>query len=165
MLLPNSPIEIREAKFGDIRDLVSLCAVAHKEFGHDGSPFCPDTTRNTFQRAVNQREAVVLILTDGEDVHGVLVGVVNQLWYSRKRQASDLFFYVRPEYRGHGGGLISRFLGWARKQPRVAEVVMGVTSGADTEERFGRALAPLGFVRTGGYYQLNIGEGGNVDCS
>lgn len=151
-------MDIREAKFSDIKRIIPLLEKAHDEFGPETAPFCPDTTRNTLQRVINQKEHCALILTDGEHVRGIMVGLTNQLWYSRKRQIADLIYYVDPDARGYGAKLLSAFLGWARNMPNVAEILVGITSGASNMDRLDGLFRAVGLKQVGGIYQLIPGE-------
>ena len=155
-------MDIREATKKDLKKIVTLLESASEEFGHASVPFCPDTTRNMIQRVINHQNHVVFILVDGDKVKGVLAGLNNQLWYSKKRQVSDLIFYVDSETRGYGARLLSTFLGWARKVPNVVEISIGITSGAKDIDRIGGLLTAVGMTKVGGTYTMHPTEGGKA---
>lgn len=155
-------MEIREATTRDLRKIVKLLEGASDEFGHESVPFCPDTARNMIQRVINHQNHVAFILVDGDKIRGILAGLNNQLWYSKKRQVSDLIFYVDSETRGYGARLLSVFLGWARKVPNVVEISIGVTSGAKDIDRIGSLLEAVGMTKVGGTYTMHPNEGGKA---
>jgi len=152
-------MRVREAVFGDIRAIVEMLERADAEFGHESVPFCHDTTRNTLQRVINQREHAAFLLVGNDDsLQGILVGLCNQVWMSRKREIVDLVYYVREESRGHGSRLMIPYLAWARNTPNVCLITMGITSGIDTEERIAGLFESSGFKRAGSYYVLHPAE-------
>lgn len=152
-------MRVREAEFKEIPKIVELLEKANAEFGHASIPFCHDTTRNTLQRVINQREHVAFLLV-GEDntLQGIMVGLTNQLWYSRKRQIVDLIYYVEKESRGHGARLMTSFLAWARSVPNVMEISLGITSGIDTVARVEGLLKASGLKKVGALYSLHPAE-------
>jgi len=153
---------VRVARFSDTKALVALFKEAHSEFGT--APFCPETTRNTIQRAVNQRNAGIFALTDNGEIVGALIAVMNQLWYSKARQIADIIFYVKPSSRGHGNKLLTAYLGWAREQRNVGEVMLGITSGSDTEGRIDALLKHFSMMPVGANYRLTEVEQ-DVECA
>lgn len=150
-------MHVREAEFKDIKSIVGLLEKAHDEFGKDSVPFCPDTTRNTMQRAINQREHAVFVLIENHRLVGVLVGLCNPGWYTKKRVISDLIYYVDEEHRGHGKRLLVSFKAWAERTKNVGVITLGITSGFDTE-RTEKMLNLFGFEKEGGYYSSYPGE-------
>ena len=90
---------------------------------------------------------------DGE-IEGVFIGVANQLWYSRKKQAADLFFYVTDKGKGWGSSLLRRYIQWARFNKGVAEITLGVMSGIGDMERTKKLYEKLGAVKVGDSYVL-----------
>jgi hypothetical protein len=152
-------METRLATFNDIPKIVDLWEEAHREFGNESVSFCRDTSRNTLQRVVNQREHAAFLLV-GKDkvIYGVLVGLVNQLFYSRGRCAQDLIYYVKPDTRGHGAKLLAAFLAWAHNVKGVVEIQIGITSGAHNVERIEGLLKASGMKKVGGIYTLHPAE-------
>lgn len=148
-------MEIREAKFKEIPKLVELLLKANEEFGHASVPVCKDTIRNTLQRVINQPHHAAFVLIDDDGVfRGIMVGLVNQLWYSRKRQVTDLIFYVDKNTRGHGAKLLSAYMAWARTVSNVKEIMVGITSGTDEMDRVDGLLRVTGMNKVGGTYAL-----------
>ena len=87
-------------------------------------------------------------------IEGVFIGVTNQLWYSRKKQSADLFFYVTQKGRGWGSSLLRRYIQWARFNKGVAEITLGVMSGIGDMERTKKLYEKLGAVQVGDSYVL-----------
>lgn len=82
---------------------------------------------------------------------GVIVGVAQQYWFSRKRQAVDLMF--TSEHPGDGLQLLRKFVDWAWAAPGVVEVTMAQSSGIEVE-RTGVLFERVGFHRVGGVYSM-----------
>jgi len=147
-------MEIKEATGKDLKKIVKLLEGAHVEFGHASVPFDSDTVRNMIQRVITHQNHIAFILVDGKQIRGILAGLNNQLWYSRKRQVTDLIFYVETGTRGYGARLLSVFLGWARKVPNIGEISMGITSGAKNIDRIGALFEAVGMSKVGGTYSM-----------
>ena len=64
---------------------------AHKKSLSDSVPLDPKTLRNNLQVCVLSPEHFVLVLELEGRIEGAFIGVTHQLWYSKKKQASDLF--------------------------------------------------------------------------
>ena len=96
---------------------------------------------------------VVIAEVDGK-IEGALIGVTHQLWYSRRKQASDLFFYVTENGKGVGANLMRRFISWAKNNPGVKEIMLGTTSGIGDMERTKKLYQRMGAVRIGDTFVL-----------
>lgn len=144
----------RMAKFGDIPRLIILLRGAHAEFGHEDAPPDDEHIRNTLQRLINQREGFVSLLDFDGELKGVFMGVINRLWYSRKRQAVDIIYYVTEDCRGYGARLLTEFIAWARNQPGVVEINLGIMSGFKESDRVERMFHVMGAHRLGGMWRL-----------
>lgn len=153
-------MKVRVATGKDLNKLVKLLEKANYEFGKESIPFCPKTTRNMIQRVINHQNHICYVLDDEGELRGVLAGLNNQLWYSKKRQVTDLIYFVEEGTRGHGVRLLSAFLGWARAIPNLGEISMSVTSGANNVERTERLLEASGLIRVGGVFITRPNEKG-----
>lgn len=82
---------------------------------------------------------------------GVIVGMAQQYWFSRQRQAVDLMFV--SERPGDGMRLLRAFIDWAWKVPGVVEVAGAQSSGIDIE-RTVELYERLGFKHVGGVFSM-----------
>ena len=100
-------------------------------------------------------EHLVLVVEVDDKIEGLIIGVTHQLWYSRKKQATDLFFYTSQRIRGDGWGtkLMRRFIGWAKDNPGVKEIMLGVSSGIETD-RTKTMYERMGAIRIGENYVI-----------
>ena len=145
---------IRKAENKDISGIMELVKEAHT---HSISRFVkldPKTLRTNIQVCVLSAEHFVVVVELEGKIEGAMIGVTHQLWYSRKKQAADSFFYVTENGIGWGAKLMRRFIGWAKENPGVKEVMLGTTSGIGDAERTKKLYERIGAVRIGDTFVL-----------
>ena len=145
---------IRKAENKDVSGIMELVKEAHT---HSISRFVkldPKTLRTNIQVCVLSAEHFVVVVELEGKIEGVMIGVTHQLWYSRKKQATDLFFYVTENGIGWGAKLMRRFIGWAKDNPGVKEIMLGTTSGIGDAERTKKLYERMGAVRIGDTFVL-----------
>lgn len=82
---------------------------------------------------------------DGQ-ITGLLLGLVDRLWWSRARFASDLVFYCED---GRSGlPLLRRFVAWAWTVPGVVEVTCAQSSAINVEQT-AKLYSRCGFTKVG----------------
>ena len=148
-------MQIRPAKFADIKLMVPFLMEANALTVSKNVPIDVPTLTKTLQQVVNTPGNQAFLSFDGETLTGVLAGVSNQIWFSKKKQVVDLVFYVSPEHRGHGFYLARRYLAWAKNVKGAVEVFLGATSGLDTD-RTEELYQKLGLDRVGATYRLGV---------
>lgn len=108
-----------------------------------------------FTEALLRNEwAIVLVVVDGEQIVGVLAGIVAPYFFAQQLYASDVFFYVRSDYRG-GGAAVALLAEWEhllKTDGRVTESVLGISSEIDSE-RTRKFYEKLGY-RMAGYMMV-----------
>ena len=144
---------IRSAKNSDIKKIVDIVKEAHQLSVSKKVPLDEKTLEKNLQICILSREHLVNVVDVGS-IEGVFIGVTNQLWYSRKKQAADLFFYVTDKGKGWGASLLRRYIQWARTNTGVSEISMGVSSGIGDIERTSKLYERMGAVRTGNNFVL-----------
>ena len=87
-------------------------------------------------------------------IEGAFIGVTHQLWYSKKKQASDLFFYVTDAGVGWGAKMMRRFISWSKESRGVGEIMLGISSGIGDPERTKRLYERMGAVKIGDNFIL-----------
>ena len=106
---------------------------------------------------IGQNIGTVLVVVDDQDKpQGFLLGIVDELFFSRQRQATDLAVYVREGYRHLAPRLLKRFIDWAESKPRTAMITLGISSGIGNFERVGRMYENFGLAPVGGIYIKRI---------
>ena len=145
---------IRAAVNSDIPQIIKVVKEAHKESSSKGVPLAEEIIRKNVQVCILSAEHLVNVVEIVGVIEGVFIGVTNQLWYSRKKQSADLFFYVTQKGKGWGSSLLRRYIQWARVNKGVAEINLGVTSGIGDMDRTKKLYEKLGAVRVGDSYVL-----------
>ena len=145
---------IRVANNSDIPQIIKVCKEAHQLSISKDVPLDEGILRKNTQVCILSAEHLVNVVEIGGAIEGVFIGVANQLWYSRKKQATDLFFYTTDKGKGWGSSLLRRYIQWARFNKGVAEITLGVMSGIGDMERTKKLYERLGAVKVGDSYVL-----------
>tara|TARA_R100000656_G_C3925301_1_gene123695 strand:- start:230 stop:679 length:450 start_codon:yes stop_codon:yes gene_type:complete len=140
---------IRKAENKDISGIMDLVKEAHSRSVSQFVKLDPQTIRKNVQICILSAEHFVLVVELDGKIEGTLIGVTHQLWYSRRKQATDLFFYVTDTGTGWGAKLMRRFISWAKDNPGVKEIMVGITSGIGDADRTKRLYERMGAVRIG----------------
>ena len=96
----------------------------------------------------------VRVYDSGDEITGIMVGVVAPYLCGPEVYACDLILYVKPENRGTPAALslVKEFETWAKEMGAV-EVMLGTSTGIDSEktaclyERLGYSLVSKGFSK------------------
>lgn len=151
-------ITIRLAKETDIEMFVELGRLVHAEGVSNAFPYSPDKVRALAQQAVGEKKnryGLLLAEIDGKAV-GMLVGMVDGLFFSDAVVATSLVFFVVPEHRGSMAAvkLLHAFKKWA-KACNAQAIQIHVTNGVRMSQA-DRLMKKLGFRQTGGNYVVEI---------
>jgi hypothetical protein len=145
---------IRKAKEGDITRIIEICKEAHELSISKDVPLDVKILRKNIQVCILSREHLVLVVELDDCVEGIFIGVTHQLWYSRRKQATDLILYVTDNGMGWGAKLMRRFIGWAKENPGVKEIMLGISSGIGDSERTKKLYERMGAVKIGDNFIL-----------
>ena len=117
---------IRAAKNSDIKQIIRVCKEAHELSISNDVPLDEKILWKNIQVCVLSAEHLVNVVDVAGSVEGVFIGVTHQLWYSKKKQSTDLFFYVTDKGRGWGSSLLRAYIRWARTNKGVAEITLSL---------------------------------------
>jgi|TARA_Y100000310_G_scaffold66686_2_gene62029 GNAT superfamily N-acetyltransferase len=147
---------IRNAEHKDLSKIVGLCKEGHEESVITTAPIDVKILRKNVQVCILSAEHLVLVVDLEDEIRGIIIGVTHQLWYSRKKQATDLFFYVSRSVRKDGWGtkLMRRFISWSKENPGVKEIMLGISSGLDDVDRTKTLYEHMGAIRIGENYVI-----------
>lgn len=115
-------------------------------------PLSDEKCRRTIATIVSSPTQFAYVAEKENEVCGVLLGVVDEWIWSRKKEASDVFFYVNDKCRGSGYFLAKKFLEWAGDRSDVKLIGMANSSGIGDSERVEKLFKRLGLKRVGGIY-------------
>lgn len=139
----------------DITPLVELGRLCHLESRFSRLPYDSERVTQRFSRMIDQPLSTTFFVgaqhRSGE-MQGLMIGSIDEYFFSRERVASSVFLLVHPDHRGGLAAIkmVMAFRAWARS--RVAsEMYIGVASGVSMQ-RTGRFLSRLGLELSGGNY-------------
>ena len=145
---------IRIAKNSDIKQIIRVCQEAHQLSLSKDVPLDEKILRKNIQVCVLSAEHLLNVVDVAGSIEGVFIGVTNQLWYSKKKQSTDLFFYVTDKGRGWGSSLLRAYIRWARTNKGVAEITLGITSGIGDMNRTRQLYERMGAIKMGDSFIL-----------
>ena len=145
---------IRIAKNSDIKQIIRVCKEAHQLSLSKDVPLDEKVLWKNIQVCVLSAEHLVNVVDIGGTIEGVFIGVTHKLWYSKKKQAVDLFFYVTDKGRGWGTIMLRAYIRWARLNNGVAEIILGVTSGIGDMDRTRKLYERMGAIKMGDSFIL-----------
>lgn len=98
------------------------------------------------------------VAEDDGKVVGVIIGVCEELLFSRRTQTFDVIIYVSKDARGSTAGLrlINAYIDWAKSIDAVACNV--VISGMYDNSKTYLLVQKLGFSPVGGLFKMQLGE-------
>lgn len=109
----DGPIVIRMASAQDLPDLVRM-AGAFIEASDVGLPFDMDYLRSSFAAQITAPDRLVLVL-DVNGPRGVLCAAVSRSVWAPVPIASELLFWIDPDYRGKWAlPMLRTYVAWAR---------------------------------------------------
>lgn len=149
---------IRQAALSDIDGIVDLAKHFYGQM--DGGRFSEKIFRPNIRALIKSERSFVLVCEHEGKISGILIGVIDRLWYSEDMIAHDLAFAVKPEVSGlYAWLMVKQFMRWAKSKPGVVDITMQVSSGLGDTERVGALYETLGMKKMGGCYSLFVGDG------
>lgn len=147
-------------RLGDIPDIKAINELGHElleQSVSSGIPLDDSKFRLLVANMMGMKLGEVWVVVDDDDKpQGFLLGLVEDLFYSRQRYATDIAVYVREGYRHLAPRLFREFIKWAKSKPRVVQITLGLASGIGDPDRVGRMYEKLGLFRVGGIYSVRV---------
>lgn len=139
----------------DIAPLVELGRLCHVESRFARLPYDGERVAQRFNHMIEKPLSTTFFVgarhSTGE-IHGLMIGSIDEYFFSRERIASSIFLLVHPDHRGGLAAIkmVMAFRAWAHARA-AAEMYIGVASGVSMH-RTGRFLFKLGLELSGGNY-------------
>lgn len=156
-------MSIRAAKFADVPALAGLLVEAHGRSVYAGTvvEVDPKEARALLVRSIQRHggetcgSTLVLVAERDGMVSGVLLAVLDRiLGIGTKLYATDVFFVCSPLVEAADPpAMLGAFSEWALRNPRVYEIVCGVTNVIGDPDRSGKLYERAGFARIGSIYR------------
>lgn len=139
----------------EIPPLVELGHLCHLESRFSRLPYDSERVAKRFKLMIDQPLSTTFFVAarhSSGQMHGLMIGSVDEYFFCRERVASSIFLLVHPDYRGGLAAIkmVMAFRAWAYTRA-AAELYIGVASGVQMQ-RTGRFLSKLGLQLSGGNY-------------
>ena len=144
---------IRIANIPDMKAIVDLGKeLLEQSVYRDVKPDWPAFQLLVANMMGSNKGIVYVVVDDDDKPQGFLLGMIDDLFFSRDRYGTDLALYIREGYRNLAPRLLKQFIAWAKSKPRVKHVTMGLASGIGDTARVGKMYERLGLAPVGGIY-------------
>lgn len=147
-------------RLGDVPDINAICELGYELLEQSVyRDIKPDESKFRLFTAglMGSKDGAVLVVVDDDDKpQGFLLGIVDDLFFSRARYATDVAMYVRSDYRNLAPRLIRDFIDWAKTRPRVDHVMLGISSGIGDLDRVSRMYERIGLEKVGGIHFAGV---------
>ena len=153
-MLQKVETEYREITGEDFDALRDLGRMMHEEGSYSHLKFSDRRLLETFGRYMNDPDRIGIIAIQGDKPCGMIGGYVSKYYFSDQIVASDIAWFVLPEFRGTmiGVRLLDAFENWA-KAKGVEELRIGISTGVNMEA-FDRLMKKRGYSMVGTNYRL-----------
>lgn len=149
-------LNLKLASLDDLPEYLRLCQLFYEESPFAGVvEYSPDKTADVLHLAVETqyRQAVPLLLLDGTQPVGMLLGCATEVPFSDDRVAAELAWYVDPPYRGNRKALelVYAFEEWARRvgcKHASMSLLTTLTDVSKFYERLGYQKTEISYFRS-----------------
>jgi hypothetical protein len=123
-----------------------LAAGFHAESAYCRFPLALAKVDSLIQKALASDDMICLVLQDDSNgsIHGYLMAMCHEHYFTYTRTVTDLGFYIEPKWRDPlaARAMLKLLEGWAFEIKHVADISLGISSGiADAAiERFYRRM-------------------------
>lgn len=151
MTVTQKGIVIRYAEAQDWPEFFRLVKLMHAESRFAKYPLIEERMRKVFDDHLQHLNIACCLLAVNKDqqIVGMLMGYVIELFFADERVAQDRLFFVQPVSRGSSAAvrLLSAFRAWAQKRG-AQEVSINMSVAVDMS-RFNRFMTHMGFACCG----------------
>lgn len=147
MRLRNSSVE--SPSENDIQDIVTLLVVARSKSATADFPSDRYRTEQTVRTCIAAPHIYFRVLKIDGRVAGIICGLIAPSLDFDGDTATDIAFYVVPEFRGDGGKMLDGFIEWAFGFKSVKYVSLNVSMGGCEAERTEKWYSRRGYQKTG----------------
>ncbi len=150
---------VRIADIPDIKEIYILAKELHEQSIYSNIKSNEEKFKMLVAGLMGSKTGIVLVIVDHNDKpQGFLLGVIQELFFSKARMATDIAIYSRKLFRKLAVEMINKFIKWAESKPRIVQITLGISSGIGNSLRIGLLYERLGFRHTGGIYVKLVGE-------
>ena len=149
---------IRPAIYDDLEELLLLFSDTHTELEwYRQFPFSVERVADVLIALIDDENGIVSVY-EGEDgkVIGVIIGMIDQLWFSTAKYAVDMALVVNRKNRFEriGYKLLKHFINYV-KEKGVNNIATSL-NGEQDNKKYEKLLTRLGYQYHGKNYEIRI---------
>jgi GNAT superfamily N-acetyltransferase len=140
------PNYIRRLQDSDHADAMRLAAAFHAESAYARFPLALAKVDELIQKALANDDMACFVLASPVDdsIHGYLMAICHEHYFSYSKTVSDLGFYIEPMHRDlfAARSMLQAIERWAFHVKHAADISLGISSGIADQaiERFYRRM-------------------------
>ena len=144
----------REATLNDVNSLIEFLKPFHESGGYKDIPPQTKLARTNLQVMLSSPMHKVWVVERDGQICAALGVVSQELWFTKRHYATNLFLCANNKGKGTAGFLLRRFKKWVDSRPIIKDVTFAVTSEIGDIERVEKLYQAVGFKRLGGLFRL-----------
>ena len=146
----------REATLRDIPHLIKFLTPFHDEGGYKDIPIQGKLASSNLQVMLSSPMHQIWVIERDGQICAALGVVSQELWFTKRHYATNLFLCANGKGKGTAGFLLRRFKKWVDGRPIIKDVTLAVTSELGDVKRVEKLYQAVGFKRLGGLFRLEI---------
>jgi len=146
----------REATLKDVDKLIDFLKPFHEEGGYSDISIDQKVSKSNLQTMLSSNMHKIWIIERDGEICAALGVVSQELWFTKRHYATNLFLCANNKGKGTAGFLLRRFKRWVDSRPIIKDVTLAVTSEIGEPQRVEQLYQAVGFKRLGGLYRLHI---------
>ena len=147
---------MREATLKDVQPLIDFLTPFHEEGAYQDIPIQRRLTSSNLQSMLSSPMHKIWVVERDGRICSALGVVSQELWFTKRHYATNLFLCTNNKGKGTAGFLLRRFKKWVNSRPIIKDVTLAVTSEIGDIERVEKLYQAVGFKRLGGVFRLEI---------
>jgi GNAT superfamily N-acetyltransferase len=149
-------IVVRKSTYADVPLMVAMGRDMHKESAFAPIAWDNEKTIRFTDRAIANNNFCVFVAEVNTELVGMIIGAVQDYYFSQETELIDFLWYVKPKYRGTTAGveLINSYVEFG-KLKGCSEVTMRIGTNVHPEKT-GKLLEKLNFTSVGGMYVRSV---------
>ena len=144
---------VRHGLLKDIPGAMRLAADFHNASAYRDHPLDLAKVDQLVHRMLADPAYFCVALADSvtDEIHGYLLAMAHEHYFSKVRTVTDIGFYIEPEWRSPlaARSMVAQLEAWAFGEAGAADITLGISSGI-ADEATRRFFQRLGYDR--GYY-------------
>lgn len=142
---------IRAATPFDAPEIYRLSVELHSLSRYRDIPICEEKVKKLIAFLIGSPSQFCWVSERDGKLCGMLLAAVDEILFSRKKEAHDLWFYVNLSARGDGARLAKRFIKWA-KERNIVLFGLSMSSGIGEMDRIAKFYRSMGLEKHGEIY-------------